>query len=352
MKTADFDYDLPPALIASTPAARRDESRLCVLDRDSGECTEARFAEIGRWLRAGDLLVVNSSRVFPARLIGERADTGGRVELLLIERLSETDWLCMAKPAKRQRPGGKLRFGDSLHGEVIEARDGGMRVVRFAWEGDWWETLAAVGHMPLPPYIVESRRARGESEEGLRGLDAERYQTVYARERGSVAAPTAGLHFTEDLIAALRSRGIEWAEITLHVGPGTFLPVKTESVEEHRMHSEAFSVSTETAEAINAAKREGRRVIAVGTTSVRVLETLASETGEIEAASGSTDIFIRPGHEFRCIDAMITNFHLPCSTLLMLVSAFAGRETMLAAYRWAVEREFRFYSYGDAMLIV
>jgi S-adenosylmethionine:tRNA ribosyltransferase-isomerase len=353
MKTSDFSYHLPPERIAAVPAERRDASRLLVLDRPSGRCEEARFSEIGRWLREGDLLVVNSSRVFPARLIGHRHGTGGKMEALLIERESETDWLCLCRPAKKLLPGQPVVFGDGrLRGEIIAHRGSGERLIRFAWEGDWWEVIDSVGATPLPPYILGARSHRDALPCDLDALDRERYQTVYARERGSVAAPTAGLHFTDELMASLKRRGIEWAEVTLHVGPGTFLPVMTDAIEDHPMHAEVFTLPSKTAEAIGAAHREGRRVVAVGTTAVRTLESCVDKAGFIQARSGSTNLFIRPGHRFRIIDAMITNFHLPRSTLLMLVSAFAGRETVLSAYRWAVEREFRFYSYGDAMLIL
>ncbi|MBN1476033.1 tRNA preQ1(34) S-adenosylmethionine ribosyltransferase-isomerase QueA [Candidatus Sumerlaeota bacterium] len=353
MKTSDFTYHLPPERIAAVPTERRDASRLLVLDRMTGRCAETLFAEIGRWLREGDLLVVNSSRVFPARLIGHRHGTGGKMEALLVERESETDWLCLCRPAKKLLPGQCLVFGDGrLRGEVISHRGPGERLIRFDWEGDWWEVIEAVGTTPLPPYILGARSHRTTLPGDLETLDRERYQTVYARERGSVAAPTAGLHFTDELMASLRAQGIGWVEVTLHVGPGTFLPVMTDDIEDHPMHAEVFTLPPETAEAIGAARREGRRVIAVGTTAVRTLESCVDDAGIVRAQSGSTDLFIRPGHRFRSIDAMITNFHLPRSTLLMLVSAFAGRERVLSAYQWAIERGFRFYSYGDAMLIL
>jgi S-adenosylmethionine:tRNA ribosyltransferase-isomerase len=352
MKTSEFDYHLPPELIAAVPVEPRDASRLLVLDRATGAIEEARFSDIGRWLRPGDLLVANNSRVFPARLFGHRHGSGGQVEVLLTEQVSETDWLCLCHPAAKLKPGARIVFADHrLRAEVISHRGSGERLLRFTWEGDWWALIDALGVTPLPPYVLNARHQRGVESPELERLDREHYQTVYARDRGSVAAPTAGLHFTPELIAGLRGAGVGWTELTLHVGLGTFLPVKTERVEDHRMHSEAFTLSAEAADAVNAARARGGRVVAAGTTTVRVLEACADEKGHLSPRSGSTDLFVLPGHRFRAVDAMITNFHLPRSTLLMLVSAFAGRERVLEAYAWAVERGFRFYSYGDAMLI-
>ncbi|NUP91124.1 MAG: tRNA preQ1(34) S-adenosylmethionine ribosyltransferase-isomerase QueA [Candidatus Sumerlaeia bacterium] len=352
MKTSDFDYHLPPALIAATPAPRRDQSRLLVLDRATGVCEEARFAEIGRWLRPGDLLVANDSRVIPARLTGHRHGTGGKAEALLLAPESETGWLCLCRPAAKLRPGTRLVFGDGrLRGEVLAHRGRGERLIQFHWEGDWWGLLDEIGEVPLPPYIAGARRDQPD-DESLARLDRERYQTVYAAARGSVAAPTAGLHFTQELIASLQAQGAGWATVTLHVGLGTFRPVEAEDIESHVMHGEHFTLSEEAAQSINATRDAGGRVIAVGTTATRVLESCAAETGRVQAQSGATRIFITPGHRFRAVDGLITNFHLPRSTLLMLVCALAGREHTLAAYQWAIERRFRFYSYGDAMLIV
>ncbi len=353
MKTAAFDYELPSALIAALPAERRDASRLCVFDRATGACAEARFGEIGDHLRAGDLLVVNRSRVIPARLWGHRRDTGGRVEALLVAPESATDWLCLCHPAKKMLPGERLIFGEGrMTAEVVGHRGEGMRLIRFAWEGEWWDVIDTLGETPLPPYVIGARRERESLPADLAALDRERYQTVYAAERGSVAAPTAGLHFTRELIERLRAAGVEWAEVTLHVGPGTFRPVATENIEDHHLHMESFTLGDDAAAAINAARAEGRRVIAVGTTTVRVLESCGDDKGRVAPRSGATEIFIHPGCALRTVDAMITNFHLPRSSLLMLVCAFAGTDATLAAYRWAVAREFRFYSYGDAMLIV
>jgi S-adenosylmethionine:tRNA ribosyltransferase-isomerase len=353
MKASDFDYELDPRMVAAVPAPRRDESRLCVLDRASGQCEEARFADIGRWLRPGDLLVANNSRVFPARLVGHRRGSGGAIEVLLVEQRSDTEWLCLCRPAKKLKPGQQVVFRDGrLRAEVLEHRGPGERMFRFSWEGEWWALIEEIGSVPLPPYVQSARAHRESLPEDLEEIDRERYQTIYATERGSVAAPTAGMHFTPQLIDSLRAQGIEWTEVTLHVGPGTFLPVTAEDPADHRMHREAFTVGEEAVTAVNAARDEGRRVIPVGSTAVRVLESVCDDGGRVSPGSGSTDLLILPGHRFRAVEAMVTNFHLPRTTLLMLVCAFAGREQTLATYRWAIDREFRLFSYGDAMLIV
>ncbi|MBA2668969.1 MAG: tRNA preQ1(34) S-adenosylmethionine ribosyltransferase-isomerase QueA [Gemmatimonadetes bacterium] len=364
MRTDLFDYELPRELIAAAPAERREESRLLVLHRGGGGRTEhRRFADIGDYMLPGDLLVVNDSRVLRARLRGVREATGGAVELLLLERMASPDmpdfrdsWSAMARPAKRMRVGEELSFGtspDGLRARVIAEGEGGVRVVEFDTP-DMMPWLDRLGEMPLPPYIEQRRKEMALAGERLDVNDAERYQTVYAREGGSVAAPTAGLHFTPELLASLKSRGLQMTSVTLHVGPGTFKPVETESVEDHPMHSERFSITPEAAEAVNAARREGRRVVAVGTTAVRTLESAAGTTdsGLIQPGSCDTRLLITPGYRFRVVDALITNFHLPCSTLLMLVSAMAGHEAVMEAYREAVREQYRFYSYGDAMLIV
>ena len=351
-----FDYDLPEELIAQYPAEERDGSRLLVLDRESGKVEHRGFFDLPEYLRRGDLVVFNDSRVLKARLIGEKEGTGARVELLLVKRkgTGEADelWEVLAKPAKRLRVGDRVRFGrgdQHLSAEVVSKGEDGFVDVRFEFDGVFLEVVEQVGHVPLPPYI------RREDEE----TDAERYQTVYANDPGSAAAPTAGLHFTEELLERLSEKGVETAFVTLHVGLGTFRPVQTDRIEDHRMHSEFYQISEEERLKINRAKAEGRRIICVGTTSVRTLES-ACDCGRdglwhISAvkASGDTDIFIYPGSAgFRIADGLITNFHLPKSTLLMLVSAFAGREKTLEVYREAIEKKYRFFSYGDAMLVI
>ena len=342
MPTADFDYHLPPELIAQTPLERRDSSRLMVAPLDGGPATHTRFSQLPRYLAPGDLLVFNDSRVIPARLVGRRANTGGRAELLLLDRTSPGVWRALARPGRRLGPGALIEFADGPHAmsaEVLDVEPGGARLVRLRGE----EHLREVGAMPLPPYIREPLH------------DAERYQTVYSRVEGSVAAPTAGLHFTPALLDAVRAAGVQTAFVTLHVGWGTFRMVKDDDPNAHEMHAERFSLSPGAADAINAAKREGRRVIAVGTTPTRLLEHAAllrdDPRAPVAAGEGWADIFIRPGHRFRVIDALITNFHLPRSTLLMLVSALAGREQILARYQEAIARRYRFYSFGDAMLL-
>ncbi|MCL2078510.1 MAG: tRNA preQ1(34) S-adenosylmethionine ribosyltransferase-isomerase QueA [Oscillospiraceae bacterium] len=388
MNKNDFYYNLPESLIAQAPLMRRDSSRLLCLERTSGAIEHRAFYELPGLLRKGDCLVLNDSRVLPARLFGIR-DTGGgdvsshnasasslsneaaakeivsleavesgtksnrkNIEVLLLKKYDPSattapastatlsDWECLVRPGRKIKVGAKLSFGGGLTAAVIAELPGGNRLIRFYCAGNFLEILSKLGNMPLPPYIHRELK------------DAERYQTVYAREPGSAAAPTAGLHFTHDLFDKLRSKGIETCHVTLHIGLGTFRPVKTEKIEDHQMHCEHYIISEQTANKINAAKKSGNRVIAVGTTACRVLETLCDKNGYITSGEGSTDIFIYPGYEFRCIDGLITNFHLPESTLIMLVSAFAGREKTLHAYGEAISHKYRFYSFGDAMLIV
>ncbi len=339
MKKSDFYFDLPEELIAQTPLQQRDQSRLMLLDKQSGAISHRRFYELPDLLREGDCLIMNDSRVLPARLLGSRL-SGGSVELVLLRDLGEGRWECLSRPGRKTKPGTQLLFGEGeLTAEVEAVAEGGNRIVKFHYEGIFLEVLERLGKMPLPPYIKEELQ------------DAERYQTVYSRELGSAAAPTAGLHFTEELLDTIRSRGIKTGFVTLHVGLGTFRPVKEEEIEDHDMHSEFCIVPEETAQLINETKAQGGRVIAVGTTSCRTLESFAAEDGSMKASSGWTNIFIYPGYRFKCIDALITNFHLPESTLIMLVSALAGRENVLNAYRTAVAERYRFFSFGDAMLI-
>ncbi|MBR1628446.1 MAG: tRNA preQ1(34) S-adenosylmethionine ribosyltransferase-isomerase QueA [Lachnospiraceae bacterium] len=340
MKTIDFDYALPPELIAQDPLAARSDSRLMVLDRRTGELSHTHFFHIGDYLREGDCLVLNNTKVIPARLYGRR-ETGGQVELLLLKRQSEDIWETLVRPGKKCRPGTKLFFGDGrLSARILEIVEDGNRRVQFFYEGIFEEVLNELGEMPLPPYITHPLQEK------------DRYQTVYAKYDGSAAAPTAGLHFTQELLSALRKKGVEIAEITLHVGLGTFRPVKVAEIEQHPMHSEYFDIPEEAAAKIQATKSAGGRIVAVGTTSTRTLEASAREDGIVHAGSGWTDIFIYPGFAFRVVDGLITNFHLPQSTLLMLVSAFAGREHVLAAYQEAVNERYRFFSFGDAMLLI
>ena len=339
MKKSDFYFDLPEELIAQTPLERRDASRLMHLDRQSGAIEHRHFYELPQLLHSGDCLIMNDSRVLPARLLGCRS-TGGSVELVLLRDLGDGKWECLSRPGKKTRPGAELSFGDGeLKATVVDVVEGGNRIVQFHYEGIFLEVLERLGKMPLPPYI------KAELE------NAERYQTVYSRELGSAAAPTAGLHFTNELLDELRSNGVRTGFVTLHVGLGTFRPVKEEEIEDHDMHSEFCMIPQETADLINETKQNGGRVVAVGTTSCRTLESFALEDGHLEASSGWTNIFIYPGYRFKCIDALITNFHLPESTLIMLVSALAGREHVLNAYKTAVEEKYRFFSFGDAMLI-
>jgi S-adenosylmethionine:tRNA ribosyltransferase-isomerase len=346
---SDFAFDLPEDLIAQEPPARRGASRLLGLDRATGALTHGSFDDLPAWLSAGDLLVINDTRVFPARLLGERLPGGGAVECLLVRPMDgDSVWLALVNPGARIRTGQRLRFPGAtmtLAAEVLERADQGRRLVRLAPpEGmGVWDAIHAVGHMPLPPYMRRPDRAD----------DRERYQTVYARQLGSIAAPTAGLHFTPEIFAALEARRISRVAITLHVGYGTFQPVRVEQVEDHRMESERYEVNAAAADALTRARADGRRIIAVGTTSTRTLESLhIASDGTIPEQSGETALFIRPGHEFRLLQGLITNFHLPQSSLLMLVSAFAGREAVLSAYREAVAARYRFFSYGDAMVVI
>ncbi|MBM7868066.1 tRNA preQ1(34) S-adenosylmethionine ribosyltransferase-isomerase QueA [Heliobacterium gestii] len=344
MEVALYDYDLPKEAIAQTPAEPRDASRLMLLDRESGVVDHRIFHQIVDILQPGDLLVVNRTRVIPARLYGKKRESDVAVEMVLLTPRGDDRWEVLVRPGRRLKPGTVVDFGEGrLAAEIQETTDFGGRIVRFEYTGDFDKLIDELGEMPLPPYI----------ETPLPQAEAERYQTVYNRERGSAAAPTAGLHFTPQLLDRLRQRGIETTSVLLHVGLGTFRPVQVDRIEDHKMHSEFFQVDPEAAEAIAKAKGEGRRVIAVGTTVARTLETVASRNnGAIAASSGWTDIFIYPGYTFHCIDGMITNFHLPKSTLLMLVSAFAGRENILAAYQEALKQGYRFFSFGDAMLII
>ena len=339
MKTHDFYYDLPEELIAQTPLQQRDASRLLVLDRKSGQVTHRHFYDILEYLKPGDCLVMNDSRVLPARLLGHRP-TGGAVEVLLRCDLGDKKWECLCKPGRKMQPGNEVIFGNGeLSATVTDVLDDGNRVVEFHYEGIFLEVLERLGKMPLPPYIKAEL------------ADQERYQTVYSREIGSAAAPTAGLHWTEDLLEKARGMGVKTAFVTLHVGLGTFRPVKAEEITEHHMHSELCMLSSDAADILNETKRNGGRVICVGTTSCRTLESLVNEDGTFEEKSKWTDIFIFPGYTFKAMDGLITNFHLPESTLVMLVSAFAGRENVLAAYNEAVVERYRFFSFGDAMFI-
>ena len=340
MKTHDFWYDLPEELIAQTPLQKRDSSRLLVMDRKNGEVNHRHFYDVLEYLSPGDCLVMNDSRVLPARLLGHRP-TGGAVELLLLRDLGNKQWECLAKPGRKLQAGQEVLFGDgSLTATVVSVKDDGNRIVEFHYEGIFLEVLERLGKMPLPPYIREELQ------------DQERYQTVYSKQVGSAAAPTAGLHFTNELLEKIRQKGVKTAFVTLHVGLGTFRPVKAETIAEHHMHSELCMISEETAQILNETKAAGGRVICVGTTSCRTLESLVKADGTFEAASKWTEIFIFPGYQFQAMDGLITNFHLPESTLVMLVSAFAGRDHVLSAYEQAVREKYRFFSFGDAMLII
>lgn len=339
MNKSDFEFYLPEELIAQTPLEKRDTSRLLHLDKQTGEIEHKHFYDIKQYLHEGDCLVLNDSRVLPARLIGARP-TGGTVELVLLKDLGDNRWECLSRPGRKTKPGQELVFGNGeLTAVVEEVTLGGNRIVKFSYEGIFLEILERLGKMPLPPYIKEELQ------------DSERYQTVYSKELGSAAAPTAGLHFTKELLAEIADMGVKICYVTLHVGLGTFRPVKADKIEDHEMHSEFCIVPEETAETVNAVKRAGGRVIAVGTTSCRTLESFTTEDGTLQATSGWTNIFIYPGYKFKCIDALITNFHLPESTLIMLVSALAGRENILNAYNTAVKERYRFFSFGDAMMI-
>lgn len=340
MKVSDFDFYLPEELIAQHPLEKRDTSRLMVLDKETGKIEHKVFKDIIDYLNEGDTLVLNNTRVMPARLIGAKEGTGGKIEFLLLKRLEGDKWECLAKPGKSAKPGRRFEFGDGkLKCEVLEVLETGNRIVEFEYEGIFEEVLDSLGEMPLPPYIHEKLD------------DKERYQTVYSKETGSAAAPTAGLHFTEELLKKIEDKGVNIAYITLHVGLGTFRPVKVETIDKHVMHSEFYQLSKETADIINNTKENGKRVISVGTTSTRTLETIADENGVVRECSGWTNIFIYPGYKFKVVDNLITNFHLPESTLIMLVSALAGKEHVLNAYNEAVKEKYRFFSFGDAMFI-
>ena len=341
LKKSDFYFDLPQELIAQDPLEDRSSSRLLMLDRDTGQTRHEIFHNIPQYLRPGDCLVLNNTKVIPARLLGEREGTGAHVEVLLLKRREKDVWETLVKPGKKCRPGTELIFGEGLlRGQVLETVEEGNRLIRFTYQGIWEEVLDQLGEMPLPPYITHKLQ------------DKSRYQTVYARYEGSAAAPRAGLHFTRELLEAIREMGVEIAYVTLHVGLGTFRPVKEENVLEHHMHSEYYQVTQEAAQQINAAKAAGGRIICVGTTSCRTLESAADENGQVRPGCGDTEIFIYPGYRFRVLDGLITNFHLPESTLVMLVSALAGRERVLSAYEEAVRERYRFFSFGDAMFVI
>ena len=341
MKTSDFDYNLPEELIAQTPVEPRDHSRLLVYDRADGSIRHLHFYDLPRFLNAGDVMVINDTRVIPARLLGEKEETHVPVEILLLKRLEKDLWEALVRPGRRLAPGTWCSFGDGfLRAEIVDRAPEGARLVRFHYQGVFEEILDRLGQMPLPPYIHE------------RLQDRERYQTVYAREEGSAAAPTAGPHFTPELLEQIREKGIEIVPVLLHVGLGTFRPVKEEDVSQHQMHVEHYEVTPEAAERINRARAEGHRCVCIGTTSVRTLETASTEDGLVHAQNGDTGIFIMPGYHFKATDALVTNFHLPQSTLLMLISALMGREEALRVYNIAVEEKYRFFSFGDAMLIL
>ena len=341
MNTADFDFHLPEELIAQTPLEKRDSSRLLIVDRETGQFSDQHFDNIIDQLEPGDALVMNNTRVLPARLYGTKPETGGHVELLLLKNTQGDFWEVLAKPAKRLRVGTRVSFGDRrLSATVTEDLEHGGRIVRFDYQGIFLEVLESLGEMPLPPYIHEKLE------------DRERYQTVYAKENGSAAAPTAGLHFTEELLDKIAAKGVKLVYLTLHVGLGTFRPVSVDNLEEHEMHSEFYSLSEKAAETLRQVKASGHRIVAVGTTSIRTLETIGSKfEGQIQADSGWTNIFIKPGYQWKIVDAFSTNFHLPKSTLVMLVSAFAGRQLTLQAYEHAITERYRFFSFGDAMFI-
>lgn len=341
MKTSDFFYDLPEELIAQDPLEDRTASRLLVLNRETGAIEHKIFSDVIDYLNEGDCLVINNTRVIPARLIGEKEDTGGKVEVLLLKRRANDVWETLVKPGKKLRPGARVIFGDGrLKAEILEIAEEGNRLVRFYYEGIFEEILDSLGEMPLPPYITHKLE------------DKEMYQTVYAKFDGSAAAPTAGLHFTKELLNKIEEKGIKISSITLHVGLGTFRPVKVDDVNNHHMHTEWYEVNAEAAEIINETKRNGGRVICVGTTSCRTIESVADDNGYMKAKTGETDIFIYPGYKFKVMDGLITNFHLPESTLVMLVSAFAGKENVLSAYETAVKEKYRFFSFGDAMILI
>ncbi len=345
MHISEFDFELPDELIAQQPLAQRDASRMMIVDRRQQTWFESTFTSFPSLVRAGDVVVINNTRVFPARLLGERDPTGGRVEVFLLRELEPTVWEALVRPAHRLNVGARIRFGTSnLHAEIVEASAAGIRSLKFTGDKPLATLIDEVGQTPLPPYI---KREHGSSE-----MDRERYQTVFAKERGAIAAPTAGLHFTSEILQALRSRGARVVEITLHVGYGTFEPVRADEVEQHQVGSEFYNISEAAANTINDARAEGARIIAVGTTTTRALESAATNGRRIIAGNNSTDLTIKPGYKFRMVDALLTNFHLPRSSLLILVSAFAGRELILNAYQAAVQTKFRFYSYGDCMFVI
>ncbi|MBQ9390888.1 MAG: tRNA preQ1(34) S-adenosylmethionine ribosyltransferase-isomerase QueA [Lachnospiraceae bacterium] len=341
MNVSDFNYELPKELIAQDPLEKRSESRLMVLDKETGDVTHKHFYDIIEYINEGDCLVINNTRVIPARLYGSKEGTDAAIEILLLKRIDADTWECLTKPGKKARVGARISFGDGiLVGEIIDIVEEGNRLIRFEYDGIFEEILDKLGEMPLPPYITHKLQ------------DKNRYQTVYAKYDGSAAAPTAGLHFTPELMEELRDKGIRIAEVTLHVGLGTFRPVKVENVLEHHMHSEYYEINEEACDIINSTKESGGKVISVGTTSTRTIESAADENGYLTPKKGNTDIFIYPGYDFKVIDSLITNFHLPESTLIMLVSALAGRENVLSAYEEAVKEKYRFFSFGDAMLIM
>lgn len=339
MKTDDFDYYLPENLIAQTPLLQRDASRLLILDKKTGQIEHKHFSDIIDYLNKGDVLVLNDTKVMPARLYGIKEETNAAIEILMLKENSTNTWTCLAKPAKRVKEGSVIVFSDKLKAKCVGIGEDGIRIMQFIYDGIFYEILDELGEMPLPPYIHQKLK------------DKDRYQTVYAKNIGSAAAPTAGLHFTEELLERAKEKGVLIEYITLHVGLGTFRPVAVEDVTKHKMHSEFYCMSKETAEVLNKAKKENRRIISVGTTSTRTLETIANLYGEFRECQGWTEIFIYPGYEFKAINALITNFHLPKSTLIMLVSALAGKENIMAAYNEAVKMEYRFFSFGDAMFI-
>lgn len=339
MKTEDFYYDLPEELIAQVPLENRSDSRLMCLDKETGEVLHKHFYDIVDMLGEGDLLVLNDTKVLPARLFGTKKDTGGAIEFLLLRRITDDEWEVILKPGKRAKPGARFVFSDELEAEILSVEEGGTRIVKFFYKGIFEEVLDRLGEMPLPPYITHKLE------------DKNRYQTVYAKNTGSAAAPTAGLHFTDEILEKIKNKGVQIKFVTLHVGLGTFRPVKVENVDEHKMHSEYYVLPEETAEAVNKTKENGGRVISVGTTATRVLETAGMNGLPLKACGGWTDIFIYPGKKLNVIDALITNFHLPESTLIMLVSAFAGKDNTLSAYEEAVKERYRFFSFGDAMFI-
>ena len=340
MNKHDFYFELPKRLIAQTPIEPRSASKLLVLNKKTGDILHRHFEDILDFLKPGDTLVLNDTKVLPARIFGTKTSTGAVVEFVLLKRINDTDWECIAGPGKRAKEGAEFVFSKKLSAIVLKVKDDGNRILRFSFNGEFYAVLDEVGKMPLPPYITEELK------------DKNRYQTVYAENLGSAAAPTAGLHFTKELLKKIEQQGIDICYVTLHVGLGTFRPVKSDDIADHKMHSEHYIISQKTADTINTAKKEGRRIICVGTTSCRTVESAADESGYISASSGDTDIFIYPGYKFKCLDALITNFHLPESTLIMLVSALAGRENILNAYKTAIENEYRFFSFGDAMFII